>query len=362
MIRALRLEPFEVTFGGAARDARGERRQTSGALLRLEAEAHSGCGELCPLPGRPGLELSPALEALRAIDVTGLPSPESVALEDSLRAIEGAGERLSPALGAARHALESALLDLFARHHALPAPEFLARALGRELLAEPLPLASLVDAADVGLALEQAQAASALGISTFKLKLSGAETDEAIAARVDALRAVFGRALRLRLDANQSLSARRALALAARLGPANLEFFEDPTRFGALAELAELGLPIAADEWLGDAAFDLGLAQALGGVRVLVLKPMVLGFMAALRLAERAALTGLAVVISHSFDGPCAMAAARSLALSLGRRAYADGLGPHVALSGWNLEMLPAHVRDGALVSWNRHGFGIGAT
>ncbi len=358
MTLELRLEPFEVTFVGAARDARGERHQTRGARLVLESATHAGCGELCPLPGRATVTLEDQLAALGTISPAALPSPEAVAPDATLEALGQAGALVPGDFAAARHALESALLDLLARSRALSAPELLARALGNELPREALPLAALVDAADVVGALAQAQSAAAAGITTFKLKISGAESDAAIAGRVAALREEFGATLRLRLDANQSLTAGRACGLLELLTPANLEYVEDPLPLAELEQLGDLGVPLAADEWLSDREFELE-RERQRGVSVVVLKPMVLGLVGALRLAQRAARAGVHVVLSHAFDGPWAMAASRSLALALGKRVYADGLAPHAALAAWDLAKLPVHVRAPSLVSWNHPGFGL---
>ncbi|HEV8247374.1 MAG TPA: O-succinylbenzoate synthase, partial [Polyangiaceae bacterium] len=94
------------------------------------------------------------------------------------------------------------------------------------------------------------------------------------------------------------------------------------------------------------------------GVRVLVLKPMLLGLLGSLRLAEQARAQALDVVVSHSFDGARAMATARTLALVLGTRPFADGLGPHPALAAWSAKLAP-HVLAPSIQSWTAKGLGI---
>jgi hypothetical protein len=89
-----------------------------------------------------------------------------------------------------------------------------------------------------------------------------------------------------------------------------------------------------------------------------VLKPMLLGLLGALDLALAARAAGLDLVLSHTFDGPRAMAAARSLALALGQRRYADGLAAHAALEAWP-EPIPSHVVAPTISGWTSPGLGI---
>ncbi|HEV8244331.1 MAG TPA: mandelate racemase/muconate lactonizing enzyme family protein, partial [Polyangiaceae bacterium] len=212
-------------FRAPARDAHGQRLESHGALLLLESDGqNSGTGELCPLPGRSRETLAECVDALRRLPLGELPSRDSLVPTRWREAVERASALLPAAMPAARHALESALLDLSAAALGQPAPEFLARVLGLPAPEGTLPVAALVDARSLAEALDQAGAALASGMATIKVKIAGDESDAGIVDRIGMLRHEFGDSLRMRVDANQSLEAGRALLLARKLEALNVEF------------------------------------------------------------------------------------------------------------------------------------------
>jgi len=346
------VTPFEVAFRSSVRDATAVRSERRGAVLSLSDGGRRGQGELAPLPGRSPEALEAGCLALEQLEASALPTAEELGAGGWLDAIRRASARLPAELGAARHALETALLDLCGALHRAPAPVLLARALGTTPPAGRLPVAALVDAQDPSEALRQAEAAAARGIRTLKLKIAGDESDQAILERVRRLSRDFG----LRLDANGSLSREQCARLMPRLSEANVEFLEEPLPFDQLpAEVPPL--PLAADEALLSSDFTLARARQRG-ITVLVLKPMLLGFVRTLELARAASAAGLEIVLSHAFDGPRAMAASRALGLALGGRRYADGLAAHAALEVWP-EPLPGHVTAPFLEAWTSPGLGV---
>jgi L-Ala-D/L-Glu epimerase len=348
-VTRLELTPYRVAFAAPARDASGRLEERQGLVLTLGA----GRGELAPLPGRSRETLEASRTALEALDSKKLPRAEELRGEGWLSAIVRASNELPAQLPAARHALETALLDWCGVLRGQSGPALVAAALGTDAPAVELPVAALIDAEDLERATRQAERARAAGIGTAKLKIAGDERDETIVERVRALRPH----LRLRVDANRSLPLERCAGLLSRLAELGLEYMEEPVPFAGLTRLPPLPLPLAADESLLEPEFSLETARARG-IGVIVLKPMVLGFLRALELGKAARAAGYDVVLSHTFDGPWAMAAARCLALGLGARRYADGLAAHAALDAWP-HPLPEHVMTPRLAVWTAPGLGL---
>ncbi len=348
---SLSLSPYHVVFPGPARDADEERLDRHGALLVLRAGELCGTGELAPLPRRSRETLDDCWAALESLDRQALPSLAELGGPDWFAAVGRASAFLPAGLAAARHALETALLDLCGALSGVPAPKLLAQALGRSEPAARLPVAGLIDAFELSEARRQAERFAAQGIGTVKLKIAGSEPSEAICERVRELALL----LRVRVDANRSLSLEQFSELARGLAAQRIEFLEEPLPLAALPP-APHALPLAVDESLLEPDFSLARARDRGA-SVLVLKPMLLGFLRAVELALGAGAAGFDVVLSHSFDGPHAMAAARCLALALGPRRYADGLAAHAALAAWTAP-LPPHVNAPALSLWTRAGLG----
>jgi L-alanine-DL-glutamate epimerase-like enolase superfamily enzyme len=92
---------------------------------------------------------------------------------------------------------------------------------------------------------------------------------------------------------------------------------------------------------------------------VLVLKPTVLGgLVACLALAREAAARGLAATVTHTFDGPVALAAAAELAAALPGGGPACGLDRHGGLDAWPPTSIP-QLHPAHVASANRPGLGL---
>lgn len=295
-IEAVRLERIHLDPTGA-KNAKRLWTEREGRLLRLFAAGEWGLGEASPLPG-----YSPdTLEEVEAA-LSALPTDLGLDLDHPLASAAEISAPLA-SVPAARFAAETALLDLAARKLQIPA----ARLLG--------PERSGLRAVAELLAGPEAVAVHRSGIAAVKIKIAGLAED------LDLIRAVRAAApgLRVRLDANQlPLDA----AFVRALEPLEIEFLEEP------GTIPESGPPLALDESLrapGGTARLEALAPRLGAV---VLKPAVLGGLAAsLAWAERAARLGVPSVVSHLFDGPVAASALRALALALPPGGPAHGLG-----------------------------------
>lgn len=336
MIQKLRVRPYRVEWAEPAGDAQRRFVHREGLVLELTDEAgRVGRGEASPLPGRAEATLAECRAALLALRPEALPF-------DFL----AARTVVSPEFTAACHALEGALAELEALRLGVPMWQVFARACQRSSVVA-LDAAALVDRQELDVALALAQRAAASGYGTLKLKI-GREPLEHIVTRVRAIEAALP-GVRLRLDANRTLSPGEARALARALAGSAVEFLEEPSPGVGARDLA---LPLALDESVAERGFEAACADA----DVLVLKPMVLGLGRCIEIARAAHAKKL--IVSHCFDGPHAMAAARALALALGPGRPADGLGEHAALDAWRTRA-PAWLTGPRIEPWSAPGSGL---
>jgi L-alanine-DL-glutamate epimerase-like enolase superfamily enzyme len=98
-------------------------------------------------------------------------------------------------------------------------------------------------------------------------------------------------------------------------------------------------------------------ATATGSLAAVVLKPMTLGgFDRCLTIAEAAHAAGLAVIVTHVFDGPIGSAAAACLALAIRGVTMPCGLDAHE-----RLEHPVSAINQTHIVPFNAHGLGVDA-
>lgn len=311
--------------GGAIDGVYGALSWREGVLLELvDDDGHTGWGEASPLPGLSREVIADVRTALGALD------PAAFSLDGSpILAVERALESIPRALPSARFALETALLDLLARARATSVAALLGAApdARREL--------SALLAGDSADALARAATrAVGDGARTLKLKLDGRAPLEDAVARVRAVRAAAPAPVALRLDANATFDPDGVLDSLRALAASGVQLVEEPVFGRALLGLSSSAIPIAVDESLAHA--DATLRDALVAMAcAVVLKPTVLGGVLACRtLAREAHSRGVPAIITHTLDGPIALAAACALALAL-PRGLAHGLAPHPALAAY---------------------------
>ena len=318
--------------------------QRAGLFLRIrDDEGVCGRGEASPLPGFSPDTLDVCSEQLRAVAVEKLePGSDESAHEWLDRALAESGVTAP----AARFALETALLDWRGRLTGISIAALLG---GKEAVTRRVPLAALVED------FPSAQAAFARGIRAFKIKISPATWPAGVRLG-QALRRGHGASVALRFDANQSLPASQAAAKLRELSALEPEFVEEPVPGDELLRLDGSPVPLAADESLARPGAWPRLAAVC---KVLVLKPTLLGgFGACLKLAQDALARGLHVVVTHTFDGPIALAAAAELAVALPGPALACGLERHPGLEAWPAVEIPQIGRS-AVASANLPGLGL---
>lgn len=317
-----------LAYGGASPGVRAgviATAERAGLLLRVETDdGIVAQGEASPLPGYSPDTLGDARRELEAIDWHAVPEP---GLRGDARELLGRLERLSaPRSPAARFALETALLDVLGQRCGRALWELL----GGDGAAPPVPLSVYVGASgDPGL-VARAREAALRGARCIKVKIGRHAREELPV--LEAVRGAIGH-MPLRLDANQSLDPASARETLARLAAVSPEWVEEPVPSAALASLGPSPVPLALDESLQEPVRWESLPS---DVIAVVLKPATLGgFSACLDLAARASTSHLVTCLSHTFDGPVALAAAAQLALAVGSREHGSGLAPHPGLSAW---------------------------
>ena len=338
------------TLPRPAQNARATWSQRASCIISLEDEnGLRGQGEAAPLPGFSPDGVQDCEQALRALDVSGIPHRVEPK-QDLIGELGRASVRIPPQLPAARAALEAALLDLWSRGAALPAWQMLASGLSEAAKPGSRAVAALLSG-EPEQALTQAMAARARGVTSFKFKIGRPGALQRELAAVQALRAELGPLARLRLDANQALSVADAREFLPRFAACDLEFIEEPCAPAELAQLADLALPWALDESLA-----LGARPRVGD-RALIVKPTLQGGVTgSVALADAARAVGAELILSHAFEGPLGLALSAALALSIGSESLAHGL--DAAGAQHDAATLPWY--SGAwLRAWPEPGFGL---
>jgi L-alanine-DL-glutamate epimerase-like enolase superfamily enzyme len=157
-----------------------------------------------------------------------------------------AGSVLTVLNGPARAIVQTALLDLVARHRGQPAYELLGPVQRRSVeLTRIIPLKSPDEMAAAAAELVAA------GYRNLKIKLDNSDADRDVA-RVAAIRQAVGPSVGFTIDANQSYPVDGAVAVARRLERYRIDVFEQPNAADDIAGLAEIRrrspIPVEADE------------------------------------------------------------------------------------------------------------------
>lgn len=258
----------------------------------LEVRLEDGIGEAAPLEPYDGVSLAAVRAALDAYARVLAGDPP-----DPLEAC-----RRERDLPQALAAIDLALWDREARRRGTP----IARLISPDPL-ELVPVNATIGAEDRATAAAEAAAAVRDGYRTLKVKV-GIGDD---AGRLAAVRAVAGRDVALRVDANGAWGTpEEALANLRALAPVGLELCEEPVHgVDALrAVRAESPVPIAMDETH---------APGSGAADFVCLKITRGGITGVLRDAAAARAAGSEVYLASTYDGPRGIAAAVNVAAAL---------------------------------------------
>jgi o-succinylbenzoate synthase len=342
VIRAVRLLQHRRQLASTRTSAAGTWTERRALTLVLEDDdGHFGLGEAAPLPGFSPDSLEVAQKELTALlgrSFTGRDRSRP-ALFDLGQASAGLD---SPA---ARAALESALIDIWARQRNQPAWSVISATTRPRSVPVNVWLPNDTDAA-----LEGVRSGLERGVRCFKVKLEGAG---ALGLQtLAALRRAFGHRVTLRADANRSFDATSLSSALPLLRTLSLEWLEEP----AAEPWGQIGVPVALDESLAAGPRVLRRARDQGVV-ALVLKPTTLGGITrAFELVALGEAHGLVAVASHTLEGPLGFMLAATLALALGPQ-HAHGLAPHEGLGGVRPTAM-ASERD-EISAWSAPGFGL---
>lgn len=285
-----------------------------------------GRAEASPLPQMSLETLEHAERALHAIPWTQL----DVDAEDPLTL----AARLVPEdVPSARFAVEAALLDLAGRARNISVATMLAE---REP-AGAIATAALID--DLETAVARARVALGAGAGAIKVKIGRLGMAAEESAMLRSLRLELGDDVRIRADANGSLSDLHDLRIAT-LADIGCELLEEPCPIEMLLQSAPLPVPVGLDESLALDPVRALRALEQGRASAVVLKPALLGGIGrSLAIAETARKRGARVIISHLYDAPRSFAACAHLALALGPSASGvaevHGLARYAGLDQW---------------------------
>jgi len=296
----------------------------SGLVLHLKnGQNHSGWGEISPLPGLHQENRDQALQQLLTIKplLLGQEIPEN--LLSLSRGFETLIGKYNP-MPSVRFGIETALLNLLAvkKHRSLCA-----------LLSSTYPKHISLHALLQGTKTEvqtKARELVAQGFKAFKLKVGSADKVAEDVEKVEVVRSSIGQEALLYLDANRAWRWEQALAFAKGIVDYNISYLEEPLRDYAQVSnfFKKTGIPIALDETLASMPLPSSLFPA--GVKVLVLKPSVLGgFEKAMHYVRRAREYGIIPVVSSAFETGIGLSALANFAASLNQPDTTVGLGTY---------------------------------
>ncbi|MBR9979238.1 MAG: o-succinylbenzoate synthase [Bacteroidetes bacterium] len=285
--------------------------------------ASIGWGEAAPLQVFGTESLDTCRNALRELTLRLSSFTDPGSLKEIEEVLDGCPElRKVPT---ARFAVETALLDLYARTLDVT----LSNVLGGNRRRVRLPVNTVIGAGDVDATVSAATAAWARGYRCVKLKVGSGELEEDIV-RIRGIRQNLPPELRLRLDANGAWEFNLAEEALREFALYDIEYIEQPVPEEELDELAALTalsiIPVAADE----SAQHLDQARALmdrHAVDLFILKPMVSGgLLPSRRFALEAQERGFEVVFTSLLDSSVGRHAVAQLCASLPVSDRAQGL------------------------------------
>ena len=315
-IKSLDIQPLDLPLKSPFGIAGGQLPTARNLLVTVELNCGiRGYGEAAPFPAFNGETRDSVQAALEAV--------RPRVLGANVRHWRKFARDLSVELksGAARCAVETAILDAFARYQKVSIWRYLGghrRQLRTDItISTGTPEQARADAA----------AASAHGFRTLKIKVGGG-APEADVARIRAVREATASAALL-LDANAGFTAEDALALLAGLRELGIKpaLFEQPVAredFEGLARVHREGrVVVAADESAHSAADVRALIKARA-VQVINITLMKSGVVEAMDMAWLAREAGLKLMIGGLVESRLAMSMSASFAAGADGFSYVD--------------------------------------
>ena len=354
----LRFNEYTVDLPRPITTAHGVYRTRAGVLIALrDDDGAVGYGDAAPLAPFSKESVADVVKTLRQAGLHGtetlraITSAENRQTDDSA---EACLSDLSDDLPSVRFALDVALIDLASRKQGLPMACCLAH--------DPAPhvdVNGLVDGLDSRKIERHIRDSSQRGFRTFKIKVdhdADAAIERVLAARDAAPDAA------LRVDVNAAWTPAQLRYALPQLAKLDLEFLEQPLPPGSARDAAGLcrahGVRLALDEEITECDDAIRLCEDRL-CDVIVLKPMIIGgMMRSLRLIDRAAGTGMQVVVTSTWESDIGVAAAMHLSAAGWPATIAAGLSTAGTI-GARLVDRPLLIREGRLKIGNRPGLGV---
>jgi len=319
LVRSLRVAPLNIALHAPFGISRGALATAANALVAVElSDGTLGHGEAAPFEAYNGETQSAAIGALSraAAWLPGRDAADWRVIAADFRAWGGSG------CGAARCALETALVDAVARRERMPLWRVFGGA-GTELTTDmTVTTGSPADAA------QAARAIRRRGIRAIKAKVGGPGGAAADLERISAiLEAAPGSPLIL--DGNAGMDRRRAGELVGALRsrgitPALLEQWLPADDLEGMRSLgAESGWRVAADEGVATAE-DAARAVAARAATVFNVKLMKSGVAEALSVVSIAREAGIGLMIGGNIESVLGMTMSACFAAGLGGFEFAD--------------------------------------
>lgn len=316
-VREVSARPLDVAMKKAFGISGGAQHHAHNVLVTIVLEDGTrGYGEGAPFPAFNGETQAAALASAREIGPQLLTSRP----HDGPDVLGPFRERIAGATPSARCALETALVDAYARS----ADVSIRAALGG--VEERLTTDITITTGTVAQA--EAEARAFAGFRTLKVKIGGdheAIVDQDIA-RVRAIRKARPDAILL-IDANGGYTREQALAFAHALKSTSIALFEQPVPRGDWDSLAmirrDTKLKIAIDESC-TSADDVRLAKTLGAADFTNVKIMKSGVFEALEIIDATVAADLGKMIGGMVETRLAMGMSAQIAAGLGGFSFID--------------------------------------
>lgn len=303
--------PLREAFGIAG----GAQVNAANVLVTITlADGTVGFGEGAPLPAYNGETQASTLAAL------GVAGTHIEGMDvRSWRAISAVLRESIAASGAARCALETAVLDALLKQHGVSMRTFF----GGQ--GDALESDITITTGSVEQAAEAAKRWKGAGFRKFKVKVGAGNPDLDVERVLATARACASASIIL--DANASLSSSVAIQMVRELHRRDVQpvLFEQPTQAGDWDELARVArhVTVAADENVVTAA-DALIAARLGAPHVINIKIMKAGIVEALDVAAVARASDMRLMIGGNVESILAMTVSASLASGIGGFEHVD--------------------------------------
>ncbi len=287
--------PVRIPLKGSFSNAHGKRAAQESIVLRVVADENVwGLGNVDPDPGYSEESFSETLAAIRDRLAPGLLGMDPLNISAALARMD----RLVESHLDAKAAVEMALFDLKGRTLGVPVHLLLG---GR--LREEISLNGWIGLVSPDEAARAARRWLEQGFRSAKIKAgSGVEKDRE---RVEAARQAVGKALDLRVDANEAYTVGEAIRLGRSLASLDISLFEQPVGRHDLEGMAQVRraveIPIMADESIlgPETLIEVIKKEAADIIKVKVMKQG--GIHRTVSMVEMAEAAGIKCVIGHGF-------------------------------------------------------------